>query len=98
VFADSYPFNRTHVVVIPILCTFENMGMILGPDPLSRLNVIREVHEFSSSAKIDWDHDLRYHTVVQVGSTPVSFIKYVHRCLYTVDVTSQESVRLMVAD
>jgi hypothetical protein len=98
VFAESSPFIRTHIVVIPILCIFNNLGLILESDPLSRRNVIRAVHELSLSAKIDWEHDLRYRTIVQVDETPVFLVKYVSRCLYIVDIASQESVHLIVAD
>jgi hypothetical protein len=97
-FSESSPFTRTHLVVIPILCTFDNLGLILESDPLSRSNVIREVHKFLSSAKIDWEHDLLYHTIVQVDGTPVFLVKDVSCCLSIVNIATQEAVRLIVAD
>jgi hypothetical protein len=54
--------------------------------------------KFSSAAKIEWEHDLRYRTIIQVDATPVFLSKDVHRALASVDVATHDSVRLVVAD
>jgi hypothetical protein len=98
VFAESSPFVRTFVVHIPVTCVFPDLGLILAEDHMSRRNIIVEVHEFSSSAKIDWEHNLRHRTIVQIEDTPVFLTKDVHRRLAHVDTTTHDSIQLIVAD
>jgi hypothetical protein len=98
VFAKYSPFIRTHVVHVAVQCVFPHLGLLLVADPMSCRNIVHEVTEFSSAAKIDWEHDLRYRTIIQVDTTPVFLIKDVHRALASVDVAIQDSARLIVVD
>jgi hypothetical protein len=97
VFAESSPFLRTFVVRIAVLCAFPHLGLLLVSDPMSRRNIVSEVTEFSSAAKIDWEHDLRYRTIIQVDDTPVFLVTDVHKALADVDQATHESIRLIVA-
>jgi hypothetical protein len=72
--------------------------MILVFDPMSRRNIVNEVNEFSSTAHVDWEHDLRYRTVIQVDKTPAFLIKDFQQALATVDVATHNSIRLIAAD
>jgi hypothetical protein len=54
-------------------------------------NVIQEVHEYSSSAKTDWEHGIQYRTVIQVNGTPAFLVKDLSRCISIVDVDTKES-------
>jgi hypothetical protein len=97
VFAESSPFLRTFVVRIVVLCSFPHLGLLIVSDPMSHCNIVSEVTEFSSAAKIDWEHDLRYCTIIQVDDTPVFLVKDVHKALANVDQATHESIRLIVA-
>jgi hypothetical protein len=98
IFSESSPFIRTHVVHVTVKYVFPHLGLLLVADTMSRRNIVHEVTEFSSAAKIDWEHDLRYRTIIQVDTTPVFIIKDAHQALALVDVATHDSVRLIVAD
>jgi hypothetical protein len=98
VFAESSPFVRTHGVQVVVQCVFPHLGLLLVADPMSGRNIVHEVTEFLSAAKIDWEHDLRYRTIIQVNTAPVFLIKDVHWALTSVDVATHDSVRLIVVD
>jgi hypothetical protein len=85
IFAESSPFLRTFVVRITVLCAYPHLGLLLVSDPMSRRNIVSEVTELSSAAKIDWEHDLRYRTIIQFDDTPVFLVKDVHKALANVD-------------
>jgi hypothetical protein len=98
VFAESTPFLHTYVVHIPITYTFDSLSLILESDPMSQRNLIVEVLEFSSSAKIDWEHDLHHRTIIKIDDTQVLLISDVHHYLAKVDVTTRPSIGFIVAD
>jgi hypothetical protein len=97
IFAESSPFIITQVVKAPLSCTFDLLGLVLEADPMSRRNIIVNVTEYSSASHVDWEHDLRFRTIVMVDSTPVFLVSDVTRALYPVSPTSHVEVLLTVA-
>jgi hypothetical protein len=97
VFAESSPFIITQVVKVPLACTFDLLGLVLEADPMSRRNIIVNVTEFSSAFHVDWEHDLRFRTIVMVDSTPIFLVSDVTRALSPVSPASHVEVLLTVA-
>jgi hypothetical protein len=97
VFAESSPFIITQVVKVPIACTFDLLGLVLEADPMSRRNIIVNVTEYSSASHVDWEHDLRFRTIVMVDSTPVFLVSDVTHGWSPVSPTSHVEVLLTVA-
>jgi hypothetical protein len=98
VFAESSPFIITQVVKVPLKCTFDLLGLLLEADPMSRRNGIVNVTEFSSASHVDWEHDLRFRTIVMVDSTPVFLFPDITRAMSTISPDTHVDVSLTVAE
>jgi hypothetical protein len=97
-FYESSPFITTHVITVPLTCTFDHMGLVLEADPMSRRNLIVDVLALSSVSHTDWEHDFQFRTIVIVDKTPVFLVSYAHRVMYPVNVVSRDMVMFTVTE
>jgi hypothetical protein len=65
---------------------------------MSRRNIIVNVTEFSSASHVDWEHDLRFRTIVMVDSTPVFLLLDITRAMSTISPDTHVDVSLTVAE
>jgi hypothetical protein len=65
---------------------------------MSRRNIIVNVTEFSSASHVDWEHDLRFCTIVVVDSTPVFLLSDITRAMSHISPDTHVHASLTVAE
>jgi hypothetical protein len=84
-------------ITVAIKCTFDFFGLRLEKDPMSHRNSVADVEQYPSASHIAWKDVLQSHTIIQVALVSVFTVQDVQVALSAIDISSRESVSLLVA-